>query len=70
MFKIWIRQLFCKHKWKILSETTTQSKYEHFTAVLGQPKDINVVFGALKRKYIQIVTCDECGKLKRFVEDI
>jgi hypothetical protein len=66
--------MFCKHKWKKLSETTTESKIKHATMALKEA-------GTLKsplpwqlcdanRKHIQVFSCDECGKLKRFVTDI
>ena len=61
--------IFCMHKWKVLSETTTESKIEHMKGILKSPgNDIPYYF--MDRKYIQIVACDECGKLKRFVEVI
>ena len=59
---------FCNHKWLILSETVTDCKLKVMrdlgcTSVknLEEPAD---------RKFIQIVTCDKCGKLKRFVNNI
>lgn len=60
--------MFCNHEWRILSETTTESAYEH-------AKNIGLIVTrgstlGLERKYIQIVVCDKCGKLKQFVEDI
>lgn len=62
--------MFCKHQWKVLSETVTESKAELV-------KRLNVKFttktegmALLPRKHIQIVTCDKCGQLKRFVEEI
>jgi len=63
--------MFCKHQWKILSEVKTQSKVELL-------KDIGVsikssgdyIVEVLGRKFIQIVSCEKCGKLKRFVERI
>jgi hypothetical protein len=58
--------MFCNHEWKVLSETTTKSQYEH-------AKDIGLIVeegrsSGLIRKHIQIVSCDKCGSLKRFVE--
>jgi len=66
--------MFCKHDWQVLSETTTESKFEHAMKVLkpsvegkftipGQMSDAD-------RKHIQVFTCSKCGKLKRFVENI
>ena len=58
----------CKHQWKILSETTTNS-------VAERAKKIGATFSGgnmamFEQKLIQIVVCDDCGKLKRYVESI
>lgn len=65
---VFISDLFCKHDWKILSEITTKSRIE--VMVEAGCIEIRNVFRAADRKYIQIITCVKCGKLKRFVEDI
>ena len=66
--------MFCRHKWILLSETVTKSKYEHAMSV---SKGAGV--GTIKlpwqlcdaeRKQIQVFACDKCGKMKRFVEEI
>jgi len=66
--------MFCKHEWKVLSETTTQSKFEcalgAVNGIADGKIDIPSQMACAVRKYIQIVSCDKCGKLKRFVEDI
>ena len=62
--------MFCKHDWKVLSETTTESKIEHVKNVGGVVAEGNIAFGFFIRKHIQVFKCDRCGKLKRFVEDI
>jgi len=64
--------MFCKHVWKVISETTTKSKLELAKGLnvdfkSGNP---NFIVEMTKRKYIQILSCSECGKLKRFQEDI
>ncbi len=60
--------MFCKHEWKMLSEQTTVSALEE-SVRLGTV--ITKGHGSLMdRKLIQIVTCEKCGKLERFVEDI
>lgn len=60
--------MFCKHQWKILSEITTKSVVEHAIdlglTIKGQRT------GALERKHIQVIVCEKCGELKRFVEEI
>ncbi len=66
--------MFCKHEWIILSETVTKSKYESTIEAIG-----GLAVGKTKlpwqlcnadRKHIQVFTCNKCGKLKRFVENI
>lgn len=61
-------KFFCKHDWKMLSETTTKSQLEHMREVGFSPETIDRF--VLDRKHIQVITCNECGKLKRFVENI
>ena len=65
-------KLFCKHEWKIVSEITTKSRFEVATTQLNntKPKTIPWQLCDARRKHIQIVTCDKCGKLRRFVETI
>ncbi len=71
----YIRLLFskwsCAHKWEVLSETTTESKFEHTAKTLST---LGMYEGKIPhqmcyadRKHIQIVVCKECGKLKRYV---
>ena len=59
---------FCKHEWSILSETVTDCKAKALTD-LGIAHAKGIIDPA-DRKFIQIVTCDKCGKLKRFVNNI
>lgn len=69
--------MLCKHKWELISETTTKSKFENACEAI----DVNTMknyenikiphqLSCSERKHIQIVTCSKCGKLKRFVENI
>lgn len=58
--------MFCKHEWVVLSETVTKSAVE-IAASLGATSIKNA---STDRKHILVVSCDKCGKLKRFVEDI
>lgn len=60
--------MFCKHDWKILSEVTTESRLETLSK-LGI-KINEAPWSAMKKKFIQIVACSKCGKLKRFVEKL
>lgn len=66
--------MFCKHEWEVLSETMTESQFEHAMKVLKPSTQgkftIPGQMSCADRKYIQIVCCDKCGKLKRFVESI
>jgi len=67
--------MFCKHKWEILSEITTKSKFESSlnayiaAGAVGSAKLPHQLCDA-DRKFIQVVSCGKCGKLKRFVNDI
>ena len=62
--------MFCKHNWKVLSETTTESKIEHAGKIGARFNTKGGADWALERKHIQILTCEKCGKLERFVEEI
>lgn len=64
--------MFCKHEWKILSQVTTKSKFEHAISLAGGDGNIRIPHQmcSAKRKYIQVFTCNKCGKLRRFVEEI
>ena len=67
-------KLFCKHKWEILTETTTKSKFEITAEVsnLSSSSDFTVPWqlADASRKHIIVVTCPKCGKIKKFVENI
>lgn len=62
--------MFCKHKWDLVSEVTTKSKAED----LRNLGNLEIYGRSLQhlsnRKFIQLLKCDSCGKLKRFVENI
>jgi len=65
--------MFCKHKWALLSETVTKSKYEHAMAKMGSNcTSIKLPWQLCDadRKHIQVFVCEKCGKMNRFVEDI
>lgn len=64
--------LFCKHEWKMLSETITESELEHAIRTLRQHRQIlDSCRGVdLTRKCIQIVTCDKCGEIKQYCTEI
>lgn len=64
--------IFCRHEWKMLSETFTKSIFEASIEVLGGSSEVNLPHQLCSgdKKHIQVFCCNKCGKLKRFVEDI
>ena len=61
------------HKWKVLITETTESSFEHAMKVLGDRADkikLTPQMSCTSRKRIDILTCDGCGKIKRFVTNI
>ncbi len=68
-----VMRMFCKHKWYLMSDMVTKSKFEHAMEV--SPDNVKSVkiprqMCSASRKHIQVFTCEKCGKLKRFVEAI
>jgi hypothetical protein len=74
VMKVFEKTLFCKHKWKVLSEVVTESKAEHMLRIAGKspsPRNEYDLEPLVGRKHIQILVCEKnCGALKRFVEKI
>ena len=68
--------MFCKHKWVMLSETTTESKFEISMKTIYAGEGLLEKTGLphqlcdADRKHIQVFACEKCGKMKRFVERI
>ena len=65
--------MFCRHRWEVLSETVTKSRFESsMEAVKTNISELTLPHQLCKadRKHIQVFTCQKCGKLKRFVENI
>jgi hypothetical protein len=67
--------MFCNHQWNVLSESVTQSKFEHAMTMIrsgGAIGNFTVPsqMSCAERKHIAVFVCDKCGKLKRFVEAI
>ncbi|UUW39906.1 hypothetical protein VP14_219 [Vibrio phage VPMCC14] len=63
----------CKHKWEVLQDITTESHSELHTRVTGRiltPDNIGSARKLFSRKHITILSCSECGKIKRYVENI
>ena len=74
MFIKFFEKITCKHDWILLSETISESKFQHALTTVrnlgGKCKykwqdDLDTT-----RKHIQICTCKKCGKIKRYVEVI
>jgi heterodisulfide reductase subunit A-like polyferredoxin len=62
-------RIFCKHEWKLLSETVTKSDLETLLeAFSDRHGKVNTHADSGNRKHIAICTCTKCGKLERFVE--
>lgn len=64
--------MFCKHEWSLLSETTTESKFEVAMKAAEGHSDMKIPWQMCEaaRKHIQVFKCSSCGKFVRYVEDI
>lgn len=67
--------MFCKHQWEVISETTTESKYESSIKAArsgGASRSVTMPWQMCdaERKHILVIACKKCGNLKRFVETI
>ncbi len=64
--------MFCKHEWEMISGTVTESKFEHAMRITEDSTEVRIPHQMchVDRKHIQVFTCSNCGRLKRFVEDI
>lgn len=66
--------MFCRHDWEILSETTSKSKFEVATECLSNRGTSKVTIPHqmcdATRTLVQIVACNKCGKLRRFVTEV
>ena len=65
--------IFCRHKWKILSDKMTESKIAHLRD-LGLSRLDGGSNDSLermsRRKIIQVFSCDKCGQLKALTTEI
>ncbi len=68
LWKQGVNIMFCKHKWEILSETITKSAVEVCSD--AGVTSIESLPNAAGRKLIQIVACNKCGKINRYVTNI
>lgn len=60
--------MFCKHNWKILSEIRTDSIVDR--AIKNGMHIKRCSSDDLKQTLVQIVTCEKCGKIKRYVSEV
>lgn len=62
----------CKHEWKVLFEFTTTSKFEHAMNQLRGRGEVKIPrqMSSADRKHILVISCNKCGKVIRYVEDI
>lgn len=62
--------LQCKHEWKLLSDTTSESSIEVATKALpmSQLKSFKLPHQTChtERLHEQVFTCEKCGKIKRY----
>lgn len=61
--------MFCKHKWEVLSEHTTESKAEQMLRLFGKcpyPPNTWALEDMTKKVRILLVTCEKCGKIRQF----
>ena len=61
--------MFCKHEWKVLSEVTTISKLSQLPYALTSC-NVGGLLELTARKHILTVTCEKCGEIKQFVNEI
>jgi len=65
--------MFCKHKWELLQETTTESKAEQSIRLVGTipaARD-RIDFEMFYEKWlVTTFSCKLCGKLKRMKDKI
>jgi len=65
-------KLFCAHEWKLISEHTSKSRFEHvienLKGIKGNLESVSMPPGMsnANRTVIQIVACSKCGKIKKF----
>lgn len=66
-------RFFCRHKWTIIIEKTTESQIEQSTRLFGNapaPRTPSQFTEMTARKHIVIMTCDSCGKVKKIVTNV
>lgn len=61
--------IFCRHKWQVLSNETTKTQIDILKEKeqdIPLPRNDLQLDKMTKHFYIQILTCEKCGKIKRF----
>lgn len=61
--------MFCKHQWKVLYSTQTESTSEQSIRLVGSAPIAHNrfdVYSLFNKKYIVICTCNKCGKIKKY----
>ncbi len=56
--------LFCKHKWKIITEKTLKSAFEQISEKFTM-QDLQSSRYFFKKVYLCILQCEKCGKLNK-----
>ena len=59
---------FCIHEWEKVSEVTLPSAFEQMAAHT-RVDNIEASVSYFKKKHILVVTCKQCGALRRFEAD-
>lgn len=64
--------MFCKHEWKVISEVTTTSKYEQLNrgGLSNLKANGALILELMACNHILTVTCEKCGEIKQFVNEI
>ena len=63
-----IKSIFCSHSWTVISEVLHRSSMQ--VLLDGGVRNVKGVDieEMSKRKLVQLVTCEKCGKVVKFVE--
>ena len=66
--------ILCRHKWEKLSETTTESVFESSMRAISEKMTgrVNLPHQLCDgdRKHIVILSCCNCGAIKKFVTEL
>ena len=65
--------MLCNHKWKVVDKTFLPSRLEVGISLLGKEVSCNNLIsyddeGMLVIRYILVLACSECGKIKTVFE--